>query len=119
MKQKCIRISLILFLGIQVFSCSSSFEEVGTSIIDPPIEEKILSLEAISLMDVAYGDHPQQKYDIYLPADRTSSKTKVLLLVHGGGWIEGDKSSMTLFIDLIKERYPQHAIVNMNYVLLL
>ncbi len=117
MKQKYIRISSILFLGVLAFSCSSSFEEVGTSIIDQPIEEEILPLEAISMMDVAYGDHPQQKYDIYLPADRTSSKTKVLLLVHGGGWIEGDKSSMTPFIELIKERHPQHAIVNMNYIL--
>ena len=117
MKLKYIRISAIFFLGILALSCSSSFEEVGTSIIDPPIEEEILPLEAISMMDVAYGDHPQQKYDIYLPADRTSTKTKVLLLVHGGGWIEGDKSSMTPFIELIKERHPQHAIVNMNYVL--
>nr|AWJ66110.1 lipase [uncultured bacterium] len=117
MKQKGIRISLILFLGILTFSCSSSFEDVGTSIIDEPIEEEVLPLEAISMMDVAYGNHPQQKYDIYLPADRTSTKTKVLLLVHGGGWIEGDKASMTPFIELIKERHPQHAIVNMNYVL--
>ena len=117
MKQKCIRISSIFFLGVLGFSCSSSFEDVGTSIIDQPIEEETLPLEDISMMDVAYGDHPQQKYDIYLPADRTSSKTKVLLLVHGGGWIEGDKTSMTPFIELIKERHPQHAIVNMNYIL--
>jgi acetyl esterase/lipase len=117
MKHRDIRISLILFLGVLSFSCSSSFEEVSTSIIDQPIEEEILPLEATSMMDVAYGDHPQQKYDIYLPANRTSSKTKVLLLVHGGGWIEGDKASMTPFIDLIKARHPQHAIVNINYVL--
>jgi acetyl esterase/lipase len=117
MKREIVRNSWIVILGVILLSCSSSFEEVGTSIIDQPIEEEILPMEAITMIDVAYGNHPQQKYDIYLPADRISSKTKVLLLVHGGGWIEGDKSSMTPFIELIKERHPQHAIVNMNYVL--
>ena len=104
-------------LMLSLTSCSSSMEEVRKDIENELPEEEPLPLSAVSEMDVAYGDDPRQKYDIYLPANRSSARTKVLLLVHGGGWIEGDKSSMTPFIDLIKERHPDHAIVNMNYVL--
>ncbi|MEZ2416090.1 alpha/beta hydrolase fold domain-containing protein [Muriicola sp. E247] len=104
---------VILLLGMLAISCSSSFED--DTII--PEEEVVLPLEELSLLDVSFGENPQQIYDIYLPANRSSEKTKVILLVHGGGWVEGDKASMTPFIELIKERHPKHAIVNMNYVL--
>ncbi|SMP07279.1 Acetyl esterase/lipase [Muriicola jejuensis] len=107
---------MVCFLMIGMISCSSSEVETSPKQEDNQ-EEQPLPLTATTLTDVAYGQHPQQKYDLYLPADRSSSRTKVLVLVHGGGWIEGDKSSMTPFIDLIKERHPDHAIVNMNYVL--
>ncbi len=98
-----------------LISCSSSFEEVGG--IDRDTSGEGPSLEETVFTDVNYGTHPQQKFDIYLPSERSSLKTKVILLVHGGGWIEGDKENMSPFIDLIKEHHPDHAIVNMNYVL--
>lgn len=48
--------------------------------------------EARTIMDHSYGDHPKQKMDIYLPADRSTDKTKVLVILHGGGFLAGDKS---------------------------
>ena len=117
-KKKGIIYSVILLLGILAFSCSSSFEEVGPIIEVPPMEEQeILPLEELALLDVSYGASQEQVYDLYLPANRSVTKTKVIVLVHGGGWIEGDKDAMTPFIELIKEQHPNHAIVNMNYVL--
>ncbi|RMA64726.1 alpha/beta hydrolase [Ulvibacter antarcticus] len=74
-------------------------------------------LEAEILLNVSYGSHAQQKYDLYLPADRKSNKTKVIVLVHGGGWTEGDKLDMDGYITLIQDNHPDHAIVNINYVL--
>jgi len=75
------------------------------------------NLSAELKMNVSYGSNPQQVYDLYLPAGRSKEKTKVIVLVHGGGWIEGDKAGMNNFIQLIQENHPDHAIVNMNYVL--
>ena len=117
--KKGVKNGVILLLGMIAISCSSSFEEVGSfeEEIIIPEEEVVLPLEEMSLLDESYGENPQQVYDLYLPANRSSEKTRVILLVHGGGWVEGDKSSMTPFIELIKERHPKHAIVNMNYVL--
>ena len=70
-----------------------------------------------TLLNVAYGDHPEQVFDIYLPQGRTTQKTKVLMVVHGGSWTSGDKSSLTNFVLDLKKRNPNHAIVNINYIL--
>lgn len=69
------------------------------------------------MLNVSYGSNAQQKYDLYLPADRSANKTKVIALIHGGGWTGGDKADMDFLVPYIKERHPDHAILNINYVL--
>lgn len=100
-----------LFLSLVLFITACSSDDSGNNPVVPEI------FPAETMENVSYGTHPQQVYDIYLPEGRSSSETKVLILVHGGGWTEGDKSEMSNFIPLIQENHPQHAIVNMNYVL--
>ncbi|HZH00439.1 MAG TPA: alpha/beta hydrolase, partial [Flavisolibacter sp.] len=73
------------------------------------------SLPAETLLNVAYGKDSAQKMDIYLPANRTDSNTKVLVLIHGGGWASGDKSEFATAIPILKEKLPHYAIVNLNY----
>ena len=65
--------------------------------------------------DVAYGTDPAQKMDIYLPAGRTTAATKIMVLVHGGGWTAGDKAEFDAYIPTLKQRMPGYAIVNLNY----
>ena len=48
------------------------------------------NLEAQTLLNVAYGNDPQQTMDVYLPENRTAD-TKVFVLVHGGFWYAGSK----------------------------
>jgi len=79
--------------------------------------EEGANLEALILLEESYGDDPQQVFDIYLPEGRSRTTTKVILLIHGGGWVGGDKEDMTGFISDIQQTHPDHAIVNMNYVL--
>lgn len=71
-------------------------------------------LPAQTLLNVAYGTDPLQKIDAYLPAGRTDA-TKVLIIIHGGGWTQGDKSEFTPFVDTLKRRLPGYAIFNINY----
>jgi acetyl esterase/lipase len=40
--------------------------------------------------DVAYGDDPRQRLDLYLPASPASGRP-VVLMVHGGAWMIGGK----------------------------
>ena len=66
------------------------------------------------LADQKYGSLPEQNYDIYLPENRTS-ETPVIILVHGGFWVYGDKSDMNSLVTMAKTLAPDYAVVNMNY----
>ena len=66
-------------------------------------------------LNVSYGTDAAQKMDIYLPGGRTTSTTKVLIMIHGGGWTQGDKSEFTAYVDTLKRRLPGYAIFNINY----
>lgn len=104
--KKFLFIILVITLQTSNVSCSKDSENHQEQ---PLIEEVFLN--------VSYGNNPLQKFDIYLPANRSNEKTKVIVLIHGGGWVEGDKADMSFLIPIIKLRHPHHAIVNMNYVL--
>lgn len=101
MKIKILFLSLGMFF---LFSCNAS--DTATS-LDTTKEQM--------LTNVSYGSDNQQKFDLYLPANRTTASTKTIILIHGGGWVAGDKSEMSEFIDLIKQNLPGFAIANMNY----
>lgn len=69
---------------------------------------------AKDLLNVSYGNDPEQLVDIYLPAGR-SENTKVIILLHGGSWVAGNKNDMAYLVPTIKQQFPNHAIVNINY----
>ena len=73
-----------------------------------PTREKILR-------DVSYGDDVRQRMDIYLPGERSSTSTVTVVFIHGGGWVEGDKSEMNPYVDTLRKYLPDYAIVNINY----
>ena len=73
------------------------------------------SVAAATFLNVAYGPDPLQNMDIYLPAGRSGSLTKAMVLIHGGAWVAGDKSELTPFVDSFKRRLPDYAIFNINY----
>ncbi len=78
----------------------------------PDIDENV---SALTIPNQPYGPDPAQKMDIYLPADRNSTETKVMILVHGGAWATGDKTDFTDYVDTMKRRMPGYAIFNINY----
>lgn len=43
------------------------------------------------IRDIPYGDDAAQKFDVYLPAHLVQN-APVILMVHGGGWKNGDKA---------------------------
>ena len=93
---------LLVFLVVTLWSCSSD-------------DKKSDVLPAQETMNVSYGLDAQQKYDIYLPAGRSSSDTKVLILIHGGGWSAGTKEDMNYAVAIAKLQFPNYAVVNMEY----
>lgn len=68
--------------------------------------------------DIAYGAHPRQRYDAYLPA-RVSPHARVIVMVHGGGWRNGDKRSPGVTGDKAAHWLERgDAFVSVNYRLL-
>jgi acetyl esterase/lipase len=104
---------LIIGITIIIFSCKKNAEvptPTPTPIVtvDPPLPSSTQS-------NVAYGTDPLQKMDIFLPAGRTTTKTKVMIVIHGGGWSIGDKLEMANYIEVLKLRLPDYAFFNINY----
>lgn len=64
--------------------------------------------------NVAYGNDEQQLIDIYLPENSTA-KSKVFLLLHGGGWRAGSKDKMDYMARNLRKEFPDHAVVNISY----
>lgn len=103
---------VFILLLLLLASCSSD----GENVMPPEMMEEVVpeTLEAVTLNNITYGTAEGQNYDIYLPENRTLD-TKVILLIHGGGWTSGDKADMFGFQEFIKSQLPDVAVVNMNY----
>lgn len=100
---------LSLILGIFIISsCKKNDNEDPNALV-------YKSTKAYSLSNVSYGSSEKQKMDIFLPANRDDSSTKVFVLVHGGGWSGGDKNEMTETFNNLKNAYSDHAVINLNY----
>ena len=98
-----------LVLSLFVFASCSKSDNTGGGTGTTPVGAKTMT-------NVSYGTDPLQKMDIYLPANRTTATTKVLIYIHGGGWITGDKGDLTAAdIDTLRKRVPDYAIFNLNY----
>lgn len=66
------------------------------------------------LQDIAYGEHPRQRFDLYLPA--SGQQAPLIFLVHGGAWANGDKNHPGLIPDKIRHWLPHgYALVSTNY----
>ncbi len=100
------RLFLLIALSATLFSCKK--DDTSTTSQPTPIA-------ASSQLNVAYGTAQLQKMDIYLPANRSLTTTKVLVVIHGGAWSQGDKADMNIYIDTLKKRLPTYAIININY----
>lgn len=97
-----------LFIGLLCVSCRKNIEQVPPP--PPPVK-----IDAKTILNVSYGSDALQQMDVYLPADRSASSTKVIVLIHGGSWESGDKSELTAFVDTLQRRQPDYAIFNINY----
>lgn len=79
--------------------------------------QSVFSLPAVPnltvIRDQPYGAHPLQKLDIYSKPPAQKVKRPVIVFVHGGGWVIGDK---TIFHTLCQRFAAQDYLVfNVNY----
>lgn len=56
-------------------------------------QTRFASAQPVTAADRAYGDDPRQVLDLYAPAKDVTLPVPVLLWVHGGGFVRGEKAS--------------------------
>ncbi len=75
------------------------------------------SSNATSSSDIAYGTEPAEKLDIYKNSDVTNAP--VIVMVHGGGWMVGDKANEKLLENKVPYWVPKgYVFISMNYPML-
>ena len=72
-----------------------------------------INQKTVSYKDLPYGTHPRQTVDLYLPKD-AAGDTGLILSIHGGAWVSGDKAD---FGSSIADYCARHgfATAAMNY----
>jgi arylformamidase len=64
--------------------------------------------------DLAYGPAAAQKLDVYIP--ESAKRAPILLMVHGGGWMFGDKTNPGVVGSKAKHWLPRgYIVVSANY----
>lgn len=96
-------------LFLMVIYCSSCQQEP----VNPPPAGP---LRDTTLLNLSYGSAPAQILDLGLPANRTSN-TPLVIVIHGGGWVTGDKAELNWLLNGLKAR--GFAVANINYRLTL
>lgn len=91
---------LLVTLTVVLFACQKEKDSTAT------YEKKA---------NVAYGTDAKQVMDLYLPSNANASTTKLMVLIHGGAWADGDKADFDIYINELQRRLPGYVFANINY----
>ena len=70
------------------------------------------------LRNVPYGGDPAQRFDVYLPAQGVRH-APVIFMVHGGGWVRGDKAMASVVQNKVARWVPKgFVVISTNYRML-
>lgn len=95
-----------LFIIVGLFIGFSSCKKKDKK--EPDTPSQVFSNES-------YGTDPRHVMDVHLPENRSMDSTKVVILIHGGGWTSGNKSDFNGLMTTIKKNLPHYAVININY----
>ncbi|QXU48951.1 alpha/beta hydrolase [Chryseobacterium sp. D764] len=112
----------VLFLGFSNLFFSQNLSQVQVK--TPPVKSTVLPKIAHLSEDIVYKTNKKGNplaLDLYIPKNVATEKIPVLIYVHGGGWIEGDKvvhADNYLETTVEKLMAKQYAVISINYTLL-
>jgi acetyl esterase/lipase len=108
----------VVFLTL-ISTISSSY---GMNVQNGVSKKKPMSVEELQKepitfeLDIPYANdgNPMHRLDIYLPKKRKSEKLPVIVFIHGGAWLGGDKSDESIgLIPFV--RNGKYAVISINY----
>lgn len=102
------------FLAVTLFLCGTLLPSALTSCF---AATPTVSTAYTVQRDIAYGDDPAQKLDVYYRSHLQGAP--VILMVHGGGWRNGDKAADSIVTNKVNYWVPRgYVFISINYRLL-
>lgn len=82
-----------------------------------PLPAELASYKVLRNLDYAGTDNPRQKLDLLLPQDQTDTPRPVIVYIHGGAWLGGDKRHASNHLSrLLKVTgSPRYAFASIGY----
>lgn len=101
----------VLAIGLAGCSGAALTTPVGTPLASQGTPHPTTQFQVTTQMNVSYGPLPDEVLDLCTPQNSTINHPGVLLL-HGGGWMSGDKSSYDALCRLLAARGWVAATIN-------
>lgn len=70
--------------------------------------------EGTVIKSIGYGDHPRQVFDVYQPLVMSARPAPIVMFVHGGGFVDGDKDCTSEVYSNVLWYFARHGIVGVN-----
>jgi acetyl esterase len=64
--------------------------------------------------NLAYGGHPRQVLDVYAPLDSAAGVSPVVIFVHGGAFVDGDKDRSAEVYSNVCWYFARHGVLAVN-----
>ena len=64
--------------------------------------------------NIAYGDDPRQVLDVYQPAGLAAGSCPVVMFVHGGAFVEGEKDRTSEVYSNVLWYFARHGVLGIN-----
>lgn len=77
-----------LFTVLIVLAACTGCTRIGFSVLNAPTYNNDMAVQ----QDIAYGDLPEQKLDVYMPPQVAGKKRDVVVFFYGGRWETGAKA---------------------------
>lgn len=83
-------------------------------------KEAIFSKEVRLISNISYGTHSKERYDVYVPLNKTTTTlSPVIFMVHGGAWRVGDKKHQNVVENKVNYWLKKgYIVISTNYRLL-
>ena len=69
----------------------------------------------VDIINAPYGEHERQRFDLLIPADY-ENRHGLILFIHGGAWIGGDKDGWREELEVWREKGYAAAAINYHYI---
>lgn len=114
---KIFLITAILLTSSFTYSVNTNPNKNDQHYLEQPVRKKdILDINSIKnkQLDISYAPISEaQKLDIYLP-DEKKEKYPVIIFIHGGAWMSGDKRE-NFSLPILRGLKEGYAVISINY----